>query len=113
MIIHGSLDMLVTVNGTLLAIQNMTWAGSQGFSKAPTDIFNVPVFSDPATGDTGAAGSSGRTITERGLTFVEVWSAGHEVPEYAPSASFRQVEFLLGRVDSLTGGEAFTTDPGE
>ncbi|KAJ5217758.1 uncharacterized protein N7469_011383 [Penicillium citrinum] len=53
-------------------------------------------------------GVMGRTRTERGLTFVEVALCGHMVPQYQPSAAFRHLEFLLGRVDSLESQEPFT-----
>lgn len=34
------------------------------------------------------------------------------VPQYAPSAAYRQMEFLLGRIDSLTQTGSFTTQMG-
>jgi carboxypeptidase D len=33
------------------------------------------------------------------------------VPQYAPSASYRHLEFLLGRIDSLSSNASFTTMP--
>ena len=33
------------------------------------------------------------------------------VPQYAPSAAYRQLEFLLGRIGSLSEVSSFTTDP--
>jgi carboxypeptidase D len=112
-IVHGSLDMQVTVNGTLLALQEMEWGGAQGFSTPPSDVFFIPTFSQPRIGSTGPKGQSGKVITERGLTFVEVYGAGHEVPRYSPSGSFRHLEFLLGRVDNMTDDIPFTTDPNQ
>jgi len=47
-------------------------------------------------------GEMGITHTERGLTWVEQWGAGHMAPQNTPSAAFRQLEFLLGRIDRLT-----------
>jgi carboxypeptidase D len=44
----------------------------------------------------------GTTHTERGLTWLELSLAGHMVPQYAPSAALRALEFLLGRIDSLS-----------
>lgn len=32
----GGLDLLVPTNGTLLALQNVTWGGSQGFQERPS-----------------------------------------------------------------------------
>lgn len=54
----------------------------------------------------------GITHTERGLTWVEVFMSGHMVPQYQPSAAYRQMEFLLGRIKSLNEVSAFTTQPG-
>ncbi|KAI1342502.1 carboxypeptidase [Xylariaceae sp. FL0016] len=120
----GMLDYLLLTNGTLAALNNMTWNGAQGFSKAPTDKFFVPYDPSlalvvqettqqpiPATpvGLVGGGGTMGVTLTERGLTWVTVDLAGHEIPQYAPGAAYRQLEFLLGRIDSLTEMGDFTT----
>lgn len=32
------------------------------------------------------------------------------IPQYAPTASYRHLEFLLGRIDSLSSTVPFTTD---
>ena len=37
---------------------------------------------------------------------------GLVVPQYAPSAAYRQLEFLLGRIESLTQMGDFTTQTG-
>ena len=95
----------------------MTWTKdgvtAQGFSSPPTDQFIVPFHGpSPYTLDNGlgntvieetlaASGVMGHYHTERGLTLVNVVLSGHMVPQYAPSASYRQVEFLLGRIPSL------------
>lgn len=120
----GLLDYLLLTNGTLMALNNMTWNGAQGFTKAPSDLFFVPynpfinqVINEtetqpiPATpvGLQAGAGYMGVTHTERGLTWVTVDLAGHEIPQYAPGASYRQLEFLLGRIGSLTETGAYTT----
>ena len=47
--------------------------------------------------------------TERGLTVVTVQLSGHMVPQYAPSAAYRQLEFLLGRIPDLGTVGPFTT----
>ncbi|RDW58028.1 putative carboxypeptidase Y [Coleophoma cylindrospora] len=115
---HGALDMILLANGTLLGIQNMTWGGAVGFSSKPTDPFYVP-YHDPSpdvwdnanAGTIAGAGVMGTTHTERGLTWVGIDLSGHMVPQYAPSASYRHLEFLLGRIDSLSSTVAFSTDP--
>ncbi|KAI3326852.1 alpha/beta-hydrolase [Xylariaceae sp. AK1471] len=117
---HGSLDMIVLANGTLLSIQNMTWGGKLGFQSAPVEPFFVPYHKDSTPSDIyaetdmlalssiAAAGVMGTTHTERGLTYVGIDLSGHMVPQYAPSAAFRHLEFLLGRVDSLSSTAAFS-----
>lgn len=120
---HGNLDFLLFTEGSLVTIQNMTWNGKQGFQKAPTDDFYVPYHPQlrellfgttdkPFTQNAGA-GYLGKTHTERGLTFVTVDLAGHEIPQYTPGAAYRQLEFLLGRIKSLTDKSDFTTLPGD
>ncbi|KAK4954228.1 hypothetical protein LTR10_007658 [Elasticomyces elasticus] len=124
---HGWLDYLLLANGTLASIQNMTWNGLQGFQVRPSDDFFVPYHPGmaevlyeisyqpiPATPAENVAGAGllGTTHTERGLTFVTVNLAGHEIPQYVPGASYRQLEFLLGRIPSLTTTGDFTTQSG-
>ena len=110
---HGILDMILIYNGTLLAIQNMTFNGAQGFSVPPSkfDKFYVPYHNeyDFELGTTAGAGVMGSTHTERGLTLVTVQMSGHMVPQYAPSAAYRHLEFLLGRIPSLATVGPFTT----
>ncbi|KAI1394372.1 alpha/beta-hydrolase [Hypoxylon trugodes] len=120
---HGSLDMILLPNGTLLTIQNTTWGGQLGFQSPPVEPFFVP-FHTLSTGDEiqtetdptklgtiAGAGVLGTAHTERGLTYVSVDLSGHMIPQFAPSAAFRQLEFLLGRVDSLSSVQPFTTEP--
>ncbi|WPG98619.1 Hypothetical protein R9X50_00141200 [Acrodontium crateriforme] len=97
----GNLDFLLSTNGTLMSIQNTTWNGKQGFQSYPNKTFYVP-FHKEQGGALGAAGTVGLWGTERGLTFYQVQLAGHEVPGYAPSAGYRMLEVLLGRVKDLS-----------
>ncbi|GAM82664.1 hypothetical protein ANO11243_006460 [Dothideomycetidae sp. 11243] len=112
---HGLLDFILIANGTLLAIQNMTWNGAQGFSQPPSQFedFYVPYHSELSLSNTAGAGVFGNYWTERGLTFVTVDLSGHMVPQYAPSASYRHLEFLLGRIESLGEVSDFTTQQGD
>jgi carboxypeptidase D len=116
-IAHGALDMVLIMDGTLLMIQNMTWGGAQGFQKKPEDPFYVPYHApldpstDPHPSTIAASGVMGTTHTERKLTWVSIELSGHMVPQYAPSAAYRHVEFLLGRIDSLSSTKPFTTLP--
>ena len=50
-------------------------------------------------------------MRERGLTFVATVLSGHEMPEYQPSAAYRTFEMLLGRIDSFSDIQPFTTMP--
>lgn len=112
---HGILDMVLMWNGTLVATQNMTWHGTQGFSEHPDDWddFYVPYSDAPDTpwglATLAGAGNMGKYHTERGLTLVTVQLSGHMVPQYAPSAAYRQLEFLLGRIPDLGTMGSFTT----
>ncbi|KKK12055.1 putative serine carboxypeptidase (CpdS) [Aspergillus rambellii] len=115
---HGWLDFLLFMNGSLVTIQNMTWNGAQGFQKPPVEPLFVPYHyglaelsggtqPTPYTLDAGA-GYLGTAHTERGLTFSTVYFAGHEIPQYTPGAAYRQLEFLLGRIDSLSAEGSYT-----
>lgn len=118
------LDFILVMNGTVMMIQNMTWNGAQGFSEGPelwSDFF-VPyhAYVDPYNPDDAAglgsiagAGVFGKWHTERGLTFSTVDLSGHMIPQYAPSAAYRQLEFLLGRISSLGERSDFTTQSGD
>lgn len=106
----GALDYVVPTINTLLGIQNMTWGGKLGFQKPPVEPFFVPYHPDGALATLAGAGVMGTAHEERGLTFVSVGLAGHMIPQFAPSAAFRQVEKLLGRVCSLSSKKPFTTD---
>ncbi|KAK5193482.1 hypothetical protein LTR99_007033 [Exophiala xenobiotica] len=125
----GRLDYLLLMNGTLMTLNNMTWNGKQGFSQDPMnsgDFFtpynpsigfvieeteNQPIPATPV-GLVGGGGLLGKTHTERGLTWVTVDLAGHEIPQYVPGAAYRQLEFLLGRIKSLSTMGDFTTQHG-
>lgn len=108
---HGALDFILLANTTLLAIQNMTFGGKLGFERRPTEPFYVPYHRDGDLGTIAGAGVFGTAHTERGLTYVGVSLSGHMVPQFAPTAAFRHLEYLLGRVKSLSSIEPFTTDP--
>lgn len=112
-IVHGDLDFILLANGTLLTIQNMTFGGQQGFQSAPSDDFYVPYHDDYSYGSLSASGVMGVTHTERKLTWVYQALSGHMVPQYQPSSGYRQLEFLLGRIDSLSSTVPFTTTPNQ
>lgn len=109
-IAHGALDFVLIANGTLLTIQNMTWGGKLGFQSRPTEPLFVPIHDDPEESSWAGSGVMGTVHTERGLTYAAVDLSGHMIPQFAPSVAYRQLEFLLGRVSSLSSTEPFTTD---
>ncbi|EGO60563.1 hypothetical protein NEUTE1DRAFT_57101 [Neurospora tetrasperma FGSC 2508] len=108
---HGALDMVLIANGTLLGIQNMTWGGKLGFQNKPDQPFYVPYNTMTDLSTLAAGGVFGSMGSERGLTWVQIDMSGHMVPQYAPSAAYRQLEFLLGRVNCLNCTVPFTTNP--
>jgi carboxypeptidase D len=105
---HGTLDFILIANGSLLSIQNMTWNGAQGFQKKPSTPFVIPSLQTESLSTISGSGTQGIVHTERGLTWVEVFLSGHMVPQYTPGVAFRQLEFLLGRIPSMTKATPFT-----
>ena len=106
MITHGMNDFVLVANGTLLAIQNMTWGGKLGFQEAPSSPLFVPHHPNPNITTASGQGIMGSTHTERGLTWSLVMLAGHQVPTWQSAVGYRQTELLLGRIKGLN-----TTQP--
>lgn len=106
--------MILLANGTVLMIQNMTWNGARGFSTPPSqwEELYVPYHSELNLGSIAASGVMGSWHEERGLTFSTVALSGHMIPQYQPSVAYRQLEYLLGRVDSLSSTADFSTQMG-
>lgn len=112
---NGAVDMLIPSIGTLFAMQNVTWRGSTGFDAQPDRTFVVPsstvTTADGQTNLLGPAGEMGTWGYERGVLFVDVEGAGHELPQYNPSAAFRLLEVLLGRFgveEGMAGGAGWS-----
>ncbi len=105
---HGLLDMVLMVNGSLLALQNLTWNGQQGFSAPPTKDLLVPDYPQGLVPQSGS-GVLGHWVEDRGLTFSTVELSGHEVPGYQPGVAYRHLEKLLGRIGSLDEESDFST----
>lgn len=110
---NGGLDTNVPANGTVLALQNMTWHGVKGFQAYPQqNHFYVPYHTEWSTESGSGAGYVGYWGEERNLTFFTVQQAGHQIPQYAPGAAYRMLEKLLGRISSLGEVSDFTTQSG-
>ncbi|KAK8233388.1 putative serine-TYPE carboxypeptidase F precursor [Phyllosticta capitalensis] len=106
---HGALDMVIMLNGTLMTLNQLEWAGGRGFSHPPDRPFYVPYHVDADKASWAGAGVFGSWTADRGITYVGVALSGHMVPEYTPSAAFRTLELLLGRVANLSDTQPFTT----
>lgn len=106
-IAHGTMDMVLLANGTLLAIQNMTWNGQMGFQTLPEDPLFVPHHNNPDMAGTSGQGVLGTWHQERGLTWVLVDLTGHMVPMWQAAVAYRQLQLLLGHVGSLSDTAAF------
>lgn len=105
---HGTLDMVLMINGSLLALQNLTWNGEQGFSKPPQKDMVVPYYPQGIVAQSGN-GTLGKWTESRGLTFCTVEMSGHQVPGFQPGVAYRHLEKLLGRIESLDDTANFTT----
>ncbi|KZM20207.1 Carboxypeptidase D [Ascochyta rabiei] len=108
----GDLDMILCTNGTLLAIQNMTWNGAQGLSEYPATPLYAPYHPEYNDGALAGAGFQGVWTAERGLTFYTARLAGHELPGYTPGVAYRMLEILIGKVKDFSSTESFTTQTG-
>ncbi|RAH52603.1 serine carboxypeptidase PepF [Aspergillus piperis CBS 112811] len=106
---NGDYDMVILTNGTLLSIQNMTWNGKLGFDTAPSTPINIDipdlmyneVFVENGYDPQGGQGVMGIQHYERGLMWAETFQSGHMQPQFQPRVSYRHLEWLLGRRDTL------------
>jgi carboxypeptidase D len=110
LISNGDLDMIIITNGTLLAIQNMTWNGALGFQMAPREemvvdisdlLYTNPFNNSPQRGRDGPQGVVGLKHYERGLMWTQTYLGTHVQPESQPRAAYRHLQWLLGRIDEL------------
>jgi carboxypeptidase D len=108
----GDLDILLSTNGTLFAIQNMTWNGAQGLKEYPKKKLYAPYHPEYNGGALAGSGHQGSWGQERGLLFYTAQLAGHELPGYTPGVAYRMVEILLGKVKDFGSIEGFTTQKG-
>ncbi|KAK3292104.1 Alpha/Beta hydrolase protein [Chaetomium fimeti] len=109
---HGSRDFLLLPEGSLLAIQNLTWCGEMGFRERPGGVLVVPRHGGGGGGVAAGAGVVGSSHVERGLTWFEAAMGGHVLGMDQPAVTFRMVEVLLGRVEGFESTVPFTVDMG-
>ncbi|TAQ90069.1 hypothetical protein B7494_g1616 [Chlorociboria aeruginascens] len=114
LIANGDYDMIIITNGTLLSIQNMTWNGKLGFQEQPSTPLNITfvdlqdefIFEGYGNGPfyaglDGPQGIMGITHFERGLYWAETFQSGHMQPEFQPRVTYKYLQWVLGRIDSL------------
>lgn len=82
---HGLDDMALLPKSTLITIQNLTWAGAQGFQERPS----TPIVIDGQV--------KGVQHSERGLTYYELKDAGHLISMRQPQASLEGFKTMLGK----------------
>ncbi|KAL4794239.1 Alpha/Beta hydrolase protein [Aspergillus venezuelensis] len=109
LISNGDYDMIILTNGTLLAIQNMTWNGGLGFDEAPSKLIDIELpdltykdvlIENGVPWDVGQ-GVMGVQHYERGLMWAESFQAGHMQPQYQQRVTYRHMEWLLGKIEEL------------
>ncbi|GAB1197044.1 hypothetical protein APSETT444_006325 [Aspergillus pseudonomiae] len=110
LISHGDYDFILQTNGTLLAIQNMTWNGQLGFQSQPStpieidlpDLQYAEVFEENGLFSWHSGqGVMGIQHYERGLMWAETFQSGHMQPQYQPRVAYRHIQWLLGRIEEL------------
>jgi len=111
LISNADLDFVIITNGTLLAIQNMTWSGELGFQSQPDkpivitlpDLQYEQLFADNGYpfGFEDPQGTMGVQHYERGLMWAETFLSGHMQPQFQPRSSYRHLQWLLGHIDEL------------
>jgi carboxypeptidase D len=128
LVANGDYDFEIISDGTLLAIQNMTWNGALGFqSKPQTEIVidlpdlmwqNVLIANGLGGLDGPGQGVMGVQHYERGtslsqsctnqiltnstgLMFATTHMSGHMQPQFQPRVSYRHLQWVLGRIETL------------
>lgn len=107
---HGLQDFVLISDGTLLALQNTTWGGQQGFQSRPAAPLYVPYHDNGDFTTLAGAGVVGTAHAERGLTYITVGPAGHFLTLDAPAVAFRSMEILLGHTPNFQSTKPFLTD---
>jgi carboxypeptidase D len=108
---NGNLDYEIITNGTLLAIQNMTWNGAFGFQNAPNKTIDITlpdlmyqdvfVSSGFDISTESPQGVMGKQHYERGLMWAETYLSGHMQPQFQGRSAYRHLQWVLGRIEEL------------
>jgi carboxypeptidase D len=110
LISNGDLDMSIITDGTLLAIQNMTWGGKLGFQSLPNTsiVITLPDLQYASTFEANGGagledpqGTMGIQHRERGLMWAQTYLSGHMQPQFQPRSSYRHLQWLLGHIETL------------
>jgi carboxypeptidase D len=111
LISNANLDMVIMTQGTMLAIQNMTWGGTLGFTAKPEKpiVITLPDLQYQQTfvdngyplGFEDPQGTMGIQHYERGLMWAETFLSGHMQPQFQPRSSYRHLQWLLGHIEEL------------
>ena len=81
-----------------------------GFQEKPSTPINVQltdlqyqdVFAENgADGIDGPQGTMGIQHFERGLMWAETFASGHMQPEFQPRTTYRHIQWVLGRIETL------------
>jgi carboxypeptidase D len=108
---NANLDFVIITQGTLLAIQNMTWNNGLGFNSKPEKpiVITLPDLQYEQTfvdngypfGFEDPQGTMGIQHYERGLMWAETFLSGHMQPQFQPRSSYRHLQWLLGHIEEL------------
>ena len=82
-------DFVVMTKGTRLLLNSLFWGGVQGFEVEPQTPFYVD------------GRLTGLWHQERGLTYIEIKEAGHQIPKYDAASSFKMLQYMLEKIDTL------------
>jgi len=107
---NADLDLVIITAGTLLAIQNMTWGGTLGFTAKPAtdivitlpDLQYAQIFADNGIpGWDEPQGTMGVQHFERGLMWAQTFLSGHMQPQFQPRSAYRHLQWVLGMIEEL------------
>ncbi|MCJ1280044.1 hypothetical protein MMC21_007869 [Puttea exsequens] len=110
LVANGDFDMIIITNGTLMAIQNMTWGGKLGFQSQPATPIDIAIpdlvyqstfAENGGEGIDGPQGVMGVQHFERGLMWAETFLSGHMQPEFQPRVTYRHLQWLLGMTETI------------